>query len=196
MVPRASRSHGETCLEAREHGTGSLAICMTRWYARWGAGVATVAMLTGCGGDGGETSAPLPTVLPTAVASLTPVPVSLGEVTWSTGVDETTGAPVDSLTTLPHTAPAIYAVVPAAFLPAGASIQAHWTIDGSPLRALQPEPIVVEEDREDAWLSWSLAPTAEESWPVGSLGIDLEIDGEIVAASQIMIVWDRDTDGG
>lgn len=156
-------------------------------------GLILVAILVGCGGDNSE-SQPSPTTS-VATPEPTPVPVSFGQVVWATSIDSETGAPGDSLTTLPNSTSRVYASVQADLLPAGVPIQARWMIDGSELTDLDPAPVTVEEDRADAWISWSLTWTADDPWPIGVLGIEIEVNGETSAASEILIVWDQEADG-
>lgn len=136
-------------------------------------------------------SEPSPTASP-PTPTLGPGAIDFGPVVWSTGVDQDTGAPVDTLSTLPNSAARVHASVQAELLPAGVPIQARWTIDGASLPELDPDPIVVEEQRVDAWITWSLTWTADQPWPIGTLGIEIEVDGETRAAAEIPIVRDQD----
>jgi hypothetical protein len=160
---------------------------MTRWIA----GMALVAafVLAGCGSDAGTEAEPTATAPPVATVTPTPAPaVTLGEVVWTTDVDPASGAPVGELTALPNDAERVVAVVPAPSLPAGTVVQARWTIDGEPLPELDPAPVTVDESRADAWLSWSLTWTAEQPWPIGRLGISIEVNGEVQREGEIRIV--------
>lgn len=165
-----------------------MARCMSRRFVWMVASCLVLATLAGCGDDGGTP----PPASPTAPA--TPIPtvvVTFDEVTWATATDDVTGAPFGIVTTLPNSAPRVYASVHADRLPAGAEIQAHWTIDGEPLPELEPRPVVIDAGRADAWISWSLTWTGEQPWPIGTLGIRIEVNGELKAQSEIMITRDR-----
>lgn len=143
--------------------------------------------VTGCGGDDpdpADATASAQAALPTP----TPIPLEIGEITWATDVAPDTGAPVDELVSLPDDAPQVVAALRVPSLPAGTTVQAHWTIDGDPMPGLEPERIVAEEPLEDAWLNWRLSWNAEQPWPIGTLGIRVEIDGEEVASEAITIV--------
>ncbi|MDQ4043860.1 MAG: hypothetical protein M3173_00210 [Chloroflexota bacterium] len=148
--------------------------------------LAAVLFLAGCGDGGGGGSAPPTTTVPAAVQP--EIPLEIGEITWASNLDAGTGAPAGTLTSLPNDADQVVAVLRVPSLPAGTKVQARWTIDGDPIPGLEPEPVVAEEPMEDAWLSWRLAWNAEEPWPVGTLGIRVEIDGEEVASADIPIV--------
>jgi hypothetical protein len=147
-----------------------------------------VAILAGCGVGNG--ASPPTQTSSVATPEPTPVLVSFGQVVWASAIDTETGAPVDSLTTLSNMAPQVYASVQADMLPADVPVQARWTIDGAELSGLDPAPVTVDEDRAEPWISWSLTWTADEPWPVGVLGIEIEVNGETGAASEILIVRD------
>jgi hypothetical protein len=141
--------------------------------------------LAGCG-SGGD-APPTPTVAPP-----TPTPVAalsgVGAVIWTAAVDPATNAPPEPLTALPNTAPQVTAAMPIETLPAGTALQARWTIDGDPLPALDPTPVTVEEGRSGAWVTWTLRWEGDQPWPIGRLGIVIEIDGAQVQESDIPIV--------
>lgn len=149
------------------------------------AGLVTILVLTACGADDDP---PDPTVTPIPTAVAPPPEVSLTELVWTSGVAGDSGAPVDTLTTLPNTADRVVAAVQAESLPEGTTLQAHWTIDGERLSELDPEPLVVEEGRENAWIAWTLNWNANEPWPIGSLGIVIEVNGEVALSDDIFIV--------
>lgn len=95
---------------------------------------------------------------------------------------------MDELSSVPNDARRVVAAVQASSLPAGVTIQAHWSIDGTVVPGLDPEPIEVEEGRTDAWLAWTLTWNAEGPWPVGTLGIVIEVDGKPQLEDDIPIV--------
>lgn len=151
--------------------------------------------LTGCGSGDGATSDPTATVVatPTAVATtVAPPEITLGEVVWTSAIADGTGAPVDALTSLPNNASQVVAAVPVETLPAGVTIQASWSIDGDALPGLEPAPILVDEAREDAWLAWTLSWSSEQPWPIGRLGIHIQVDGETRLSDEIIIVRARE----
>jgi hypothetical protein len=146
------------------------------------------AMLAGCG-DGGD--APEPTVPP---ATPTPfaTPEGIGEIVWTAAVDPATHAPSEPLTLLPNDAPQVVAALPVAVLPAGTVLQAHWTMDGEPLPALDPGPVTVGEGRSGAWVTWTLRWEGDQPWPIGDLGIVVEVNGEPRQRADIQIVRPND----
>jgi hypothetical protein len=119
------------------------------------------------------------------------VPLEIGELVWTSDVDPATGAPIDTLTSLPSATDRIVAALQVPSLPAGVTLQARWEIDGNHLVKLDPEPVASTEPLEDAWVSWSLSWGADEPWPIGTLGIRVLIDGEEVTTARIFIVRGR-----
>jgi hypothetical protein len=149
--------------------------------------LAACVVLAGCGSGGGD--APEPTEAPTSPAVTL---AGIGEIVWTAAVEPSTQAPRESLATLPNDAPLVIAALPVETLPAGTVLQAHWMIDGEPLPALDPEPVTVEEGLVGAWVTWTLRWEAEQPWPVGRLGIVVEIDGADDQRAEIPIVRPND----
>jgi hypothetical protein len=144
-------------------------------------------VLAGCGAGNG--AAPAPTEPPaTPPASLTGV----GAIVWAAAVDPATQAPVEPLVALPNDAPQVIVALPVDTLPAGTVLQARWTIDGEPLPALDPAPMMVEEGLAGAWVTWTLRWEDEQPWPIGRLGITVEIDGADPLRAEIPIVRPND----
>lgn len=155
-----------------------------RTGGRWVAVIlAACVVLAGCGAGGGD--APEPTEAPTPPSVTL---AGIGEIVWTAAVDPSTQAPREALTALPNDAPLVIAALPVETLPAGTVLQAHWMIDGEPLPALDPEPVTVEEGLVGAWVTWTLRWDGEQPWPIGRLGIVIEIDGADVQRAEIPIV--------
>ena len=184
MVPRGSDGRGMR--GTARAGANSRSVVVARGLVAL-ACVAFVLLIAACGGSG-QSAADATATAEAALPTPTPIPLQLGELTWSSEVDPATGAPVDALTALPNDAPQVVAVLHVPSLPAGTTVQAHWTIDGDALPNLAPEPIVTEAPLEDAWLSWRLTWNDDQPWPIGALGIRVEIDGQEVANDDIRIV--------
>lgn len=138
--------------------------------------------LAGCGADSAD--AP-PTEAP-ATQSVTLA--GIGEIVWTEAVDPSTQAPVDPLVALPNDAPQVIAALPVETLPAGTVLRARWTIDGEPLPALDPDPVTVEEGLAGAWVTWTMRWESDQPWPIGRLGIVVEIDGADDQRAEIPIV--------
>ncbi len=133
-------------------------------------------VLAGCGAGGGESAEQADT--PVSAPGSPPVALAgVGDIVWATSVNPATQAPLDPLTALPNDALQVIAALPVETLPAGTVVRAHWTIDGEPLPALDPDPLTVEEGLAGAWLTWTLRWEGEQPWPIGRLGIVVEIDG-------------------
>lgn len=149
-------------------------------------------VLTACGADD-ESAIPTATPIPPSPTEPPPPPdVTLNEVVWTTAVDDESGEPVDELTSLTNTADRVVAAVQAESLPEGTQLQAHWTIDGERLPELDPDPVVIEESRENAWIAWTLNWNVDGPWPIGSLGIVIEANGDVELTDDIFIVRPND----
>ncbi len=155
-----------------------------RWV-RLGTLLMLALVVTGCGGD---VATPEPTAVPTVVPTATQDQISLAQVVWATAVDPATGAPVDQLAALPNTTPQVVAAVDAGTLPAGVTFKASWTIDGDPLSGIDTQPVVVDAPRERAWVTWTLTWQSDRPWPLGTLGITIEANGEVRTSGEIPIV--------
>jgi hypothetical protein len=145
--------------------------------------------LAGCGSDAG-TPEPTATQVATVAATPTPpaTPAAIGEIVWTAAVDPATNAPAGSLAALPDDSAQVVAALPVGSLPAGTVLTAHWTIDGDPLPSLDPPPVTVQQDRADAWVAWTLTWSGDETWPIGTLGIAIEVDGSEQRTGEIPIV--------
>jgi hypothetical protein len=143
-------------------------------------------VLAGCG-SGGEDAEPEATAAPTQ-PPVTATLAGVGEIVWTAAVDQTTNAPTEQLTALRNDAPQVIAALPVETLPAGTVLRAHWTIDGDPLPELDPAPVMVDEGRAGAWVTWTLRWEGSQPWPVGQLGIIVVIDGGDELRAEIPIV--------
>lgn len=154
-----------------------------------------ILVLVACGIDGDDSADPTATIAvePTDPAAVTTTPsVTLDDIVWTSAVAGEGGAPVDELTSLPNNAEQVVAAVHAGTLPEGVTLQAHWTIDGETLTGLEPEPLATDEARTDAWIAWTLTWTSDQPWPIGRLGIVIEVNGKVQASDEIFIVRARE----
>lgn len=149
-------------------------------------GLATVAC--GSGDEPRPVSTETSSLTPTSAPRATQRPVDLGDVVWATQIDSDTGAPLDEIASLPNDAVQVVAAVQPASLPPDVSIQARWHVDGALIPALDPEPIRVERLNPNTWFTWTLRWTDEQLWPVGTLGIIVEVDGEPLVEADIPIM--------
>ncbi len=149
--------------------------------------LAACLVLAGCGAND---DTPEPTAVPPTATPATPEATigGVGGIVWTADVDPDTQAPADALDALPNDAPQVVAALPVETLPAGTVLQARWTIDGEPLPALDPEPVTVEDGLSGAWVTWTLRWAGNQPWPIGHLGIAVEIDGREGPTATIPIV--------
>jgi len=158
--------------------------------------VVTAMMLTACGSGGKQTpvsTATVPQLAPATatVANLPPestpaTPVVHEGVIWSTTIDPVTDAPGDAATEIPQSAKTVYAFVQTNGLPAGTTVTATWTIDGTPIPGISQSKI--EPAHGAGWIEFHLDWTAGGSWPRGALGISVAIDGKPASSGSVQIV--------
>lgn len=155
----------------------------------WSVVAVALALLT-LAACGSGSSAPPPTATPAPPSpTATPVPVTIGEIVWTAALDPDSGAPTEPLDTMSNALSEVHAAVPVPVLPTGAVFEARWSIDGQPLPDLAPAPVVVEREGVDGWVTFTLRWMSEEPWPIGSLGIEVIVAGEVVGTDSIPIVW-------
>ncbi len=136
-------------------------------------------MLSACGGNGATDPTPPPSAIPSTTDVRQP-PLVLGSVVWTTGIDATTGEPVDRVETFPRDAVSIHAALEVGNLPAGSILTAAWEINGSPIEALE-STITVDQARSLGWVEFRLDWVGEARWPVGTLTIRITANtGETV----------------
>ena len=154
-----------------------------------------ILLLTACGSGANQTPASTATVPPvtttpmaTPAAESTPAtPVMHEGVIWTTTIDPLTGAPGDSFTEIPQSAKTVYAFVQTNGLPAGTTLTAAWTIDGTPIPGIS-QSIKIDSAQGAGWIEFHLAWTAGGTWPRGALGISIAINGKPASSGSVQIV--------
>lgn len=152
----------------------------------------TVLLLVGCGS--GDAPEPTPTPPPAVIATPSPAamstpatPVALADVVFATAIDATTGGPAQEVREVPETTKTIYAFVQSGPLPAGTTIAAEWTIDGTPIPGVS-QSVRVDHAREAGWIEFHLEWTASGTWPQGALGVTISVDGTPSSSGSVRIV--------
>ncbi|HWV36216.1 MAG TPA: hypothetical protein VNZ55_11335 [Thermomicrobiales bacterium] len=153
---------------------------------------ATVLLLVGCGSGKAPDPTPTPPLAviatPSPAAISTPAtPAALTDVVFATGIDATTGGPSQQVQEMPETTKTIYAFVQSGPLPAGTTVAAEWTIDGTPIPGVS-QSVQVNHAREAGWIEFHLVWTAEGTWPRGVLGITISVDGKPFSSGSVRIV--------
>lgn len=95
-------------------------------------------------------------------------PMEIVGLTWTSGVSEETGEPVDSVESFTTISPAVIAVVEVTNVPAGTDFTASWTIDGIEV----PEAtmnVTVEEDMSVAYVAFEFIREEGRYFPLGEL---------------------------
>lgn len=159
--------------------------------------VAAAMMLTACGSGAKQTpvsTATVPQIAPATATAATTLPKSTPAtpvvhegVIWSTTIDPVTGAPGGAVTKIPQSAKTVYAFVQTNGLPAGTTVTATWTIDGTPIPGIS-QSMKIEPAHGAGWIEFHLDWTAGGSWPRGALGISVAIDGKPVSSGSVQIV--------
>lgn len=126
-------------------------------------------VLSGCGGTGTPGSRVTPSTIP-ATTIMGRQPVILEPVVWTTGIDASTGEPVDRVESFPRDVVSIHAAVHVRNCPAGGTLTAAREINGSPIEALATT-IEVVEAQTAGWSQFRLAWSGETRWPVGTLSV-------------------------
>jgi len=108
-------------------------------------------------------------------------------VVWSTDADPVTGAPGSAVTDVPQSVVTIHASLQTRSLPAGTTVTADWTIDGTPIPGVS-QKVTVDQARGPGWIEFHLAWTAAGTWPRGALGIAIAIDGVPTSSGSVQIV--------
>jgi len=171
------------------------------WWARLVVAVAVGAALTGCGDGGGDDPAPVATAEGSALGVASPAaPVAgtpaaagsstgldaagLGAVVWATAVDPGTKAPLAPVTRFAPDAPALYAALPVARVAAGATLTAAWTYNRTPIEGVAGT-VTAAAAAERTWVEFHLTLAAGETWPEGTYGIAVAVDGQAAQTAEI-----------
>ncbi len=133
--------------------------------------IAIAVLVAGCSG-GGDDADTTPEATPMPTAQPTPTPeMQLGEVTWSTAIDET-GAPTEELTNFPRDTEVIYAVVNVTSVISGETLTASWSLDDVPIDAIG-STVTIDASTGAGWASFALTWEGEALWPVGTLQVTI-----------------------
>lgn len=106
---------------------------------------------------------------------------------WSTDADPVTGAPGSAVAEVPQSAVTIHASLQTESLPAGTTVTADWTIDGTPIPGVT-QKLTVDQARGAGWIEFDLDWTGTGTWPRGALGIAIAIDGVPTSSGSVQIV--------
>ncbi|CAN5530415.1 hypothetical protein BH23CHL5_BH23CHL5_14080 [soil metagenome] len=146
------------------------------------------ALLAGCTSDSqndvGSNTANEPESPAVELVSGPPV---VGPPVWTLSVDPTTSAPIGSVTSFSIDDAAISVAFPIVQVPSGARIDAVWIFEGTALN-LPATSVVIDQDRRDGWIAFSLATSGSSRWPDGSYRVSLMSSGVEVAAADVHIL--------
>ncbi len=131
---------------------------------------------------------PLPAPLASPVAGAGPFAgptADLGAVVWASSVEPTTQAPVVRVDRFAVDAPTIHATLPVGRLEAGATVQATWAFNGSPIDG-RGATVVAPSRVTGTWLAFSLA-RGSSAWPDGTYTISVAVDGQPAIRADVVV---------
>jgi hypothetical protein len=149
--------------------------------------LATLVLLTACGGSGrpDPTATPAPTETPTAPTP-TPGVAAIDKIVWARDVDPKNGAPVNEVLSFSPDAPAIYALVAVKNVTPGLTLTATWTYNGTALKGVGAT-IVATRPIADGWLEFHLAQAVGNVWPLGTYEITITQRGAEPASAKVVV---------
>jgi hypothetical protein len=142
--------------------------------------------LVACGGGDdppSATSTPSPTQPPTQ----TPLPpAEFGQIVWATAIDESTKAPQDQVTSYPHNAGAIYAVVPVVRIDANTQVTAEWDYDGVAMPELTTT-VNAPDLPNGGWIEFHILRSTNLFWPAGAYRVRIAVNGQFVQEATVTV---------
>lgn len=177
-------------------------VCPTGWVTPWrrvlwlvSAGSVVLAVLTGCGGsdDSGEPTALAATAtVPAGVVggpSATEVPVATqieaGDLIWATAIESGTNRPTAEVSRFDVTAAIIYAVVPVTAAPLGATLNAEWMFNTTPIQGVAASVQLPEARGAPIWVEFHLERQSEEDWPDGPYTVTVREGDRVVGEGTV-----------
>ena len=172
------------------------------WVAPWrrvlwlvSAGSVALAVLTGCGGSDES-------VDPTALVATATVPpgvvggpsaadapvatrVEVGALVWATAIESGTNRPTAEVSRFDVTASVIYAVVPVTAAPLGATLNAEWTFNTTPIQGVAASVQLPELRAASIWVEFHLERQSEEDWPDGPYTVTVREGDRVVGAGTV-----------
>jgi hypothetical protein len=158
--------------------------CASRAVTALSLAIGIALLVAGCSGGDDPESTPPATRLPTVEPTSTPA-MSLGNVTWTTSLDDA-GAPVDDLTSFPRNTEVIYAVVNVKNVVDGETLTASWSLDDVPIDAIASS-VTLSTPSGSGWASFALTWEGESLWPVGTLQVTISGSSGASATGMIEI---------
>ena len=152
--------------------------------------LSVVLLLAACGGeDPGSMSTvgPTTTSAPAAPASTEIPAASIEPIVWTTAVDSTTNAPTEPVEQFSTADQTIYAVVRVANLRQGAVLSVAWTYNDAPLESAT-RAIVPTQAYRAGYVEFHLAKVDGQTWPAGSYGLTIALDGGAVQVAVVNVV--------
>jgi hypothetical protein len=142
--------------------------------------------LAACGGGDdppSATSTPAPTQPPTQTPA---PPAELGQIVWASAVDDSTKAPLNQVTSYPHDAGAIYAVVPVTRIVSNTPVTAEWDYDGVAMPELTTT-VNAPDLPNGGWIEFHITRSTNLFWPVGAYHVQVFVNGQTVQESSVSV---------
>jgi hypothetical protein len=105
---------------------------------------------------------------------------------WTTAIDESTKAPQDQVTSYPHDAAAIYAVIPVIRIVANTQVTAEWDYDGVPMPELTTT-VNAPDLPEGGWIEFHVLRSTNLFWPVGAYHVRISVNGAPVQEAIVTV---------
>jgi len=129
-------------------------------------------------------TAELPAI-PRATPRTDPRP-AIGQIVWTTAIDETTNAPTEPVSSYPANTSRIIATALAESLPAGSRIEATWEYNDTSLDAFSTQ-LTSTEMIDQTWVTFQIERDPNVPWPVGVYEVSISVDGTAVQQAAIEV---------
>lgn len=140
-------------------------------------------ILVACGSDESPSGSDAQPTADATRAAMENATMEIAGTTWTSGVDDTTGEPVDDVENYTTISPAIILVVEVTNVSSGTDFTATWAIDGLEVPEAEMR-VTVEEDMAVAWIAFEFTREEGRYFPLGELQADVTASsGETVTAT-------------
>ena len=93
---------------------------------------------------------------------------------------------MDQVTSFPHDAPTIYAVIPVTRVIGNTQITADWDYDGVPMPELTTT-VSAPDLPDGGWIEFHIARSTNLFWPVGTYRVRISVNGQPTQEATIAV---------